>query len=111
MVGWDSGRLAMILAVLEARCGIPFAGLDVYLNVAGGMKISEPAADLDENALPVEEPASAAEATPVEKALEAAPMAMPRRSPVPPASDHPRATPDPLAPSDSATPDAPSSSL
>jgi DNA repair protein RadA/Sms len=36
----------MILAVLEARVGIPFAGLDVYLNVAGGMKISEPAADL-----------------------------------------------------------------
>jgi DNA repair protein RadA/Sms len=36
----------MILAVLEARCGIPFAGLDVYLNVAGGIKISEPAADL-----------------------------------------------------------------
>ena len=36
----------MILAVLESRCGIPFAGLDVYLNVAGGMKISEPAADL-----------------------------------------------------------------
>jgi len=46
VVGWDSGRLAMILAVLEARCGIPFAGLDVYLNVAGGLKISEPAADL-----------------------------------------------------------------
>ncbi|MGJ8545151.1 MAG: DNA repair protein RadA [Sulfitobacter sp.] len=46
VVGWDSGRLAMILAVLEARCGIPFAGLDVYLNVAGGMKVSEPAADL-----------------------------------------------------------------
>ena len=46
VVGWDSARLAMILAVLEARCGIPFAGLDVYLNVAGGMKISEPAADL-----------------------------------------------------------------
>jgi DNA repair protein RadA/Sms len=45
-VGWDGGRLAMILAVLEARCGIPFTGLDVYLNVAGGMKISEPAADL-----------------------------------------------------------------
>ncbi len=36
----------MILAVLEARCGIPFAGLDVYLNVAGGLKIAEPAADL-----------------------------------------------------------------
>jgi DNA repair protein RadA/Sms len=34
------------LAVLEARCGIPFAGLDVYLNVAGGMKVTEPAADL-----------------------------------------------------------------
>ncbi len=46
VVGWDSARLAMILAVLEARCGIPFAGLDVYLNVAGGMKIQEPAADL-----------------------------------------------------------------
>jgi DNA repair protein RadA/Sms len=46
VVGWDSGRLAMILAVLESRCGIPFAGLDVYLNVAGGMKITEPAADL-----------------------------------------------------------------
>lgn len=46
VLGWDGGRLAMILAVLEARCGIPFAGLDVYLNVAGGMKISEPAADL-----------------------------------------------------------------
>ena len=46
VVGWDAGRLAMILAVLEARCGIPFTGLDVYLNVAGGMRISEPAADL-----------------------------------------------------------------
>ena len=46
VVGWDGGRLAMILAVLEARCGIPFAGLDVYLNVAGGLKVSEPAADL-----------------------------------------------------------------
>jgi len=46
VVGWDSARLSMILAVLEARCGIPFAGMDVYLNVAGGIKISEPAADL-----------------------------------------------------------------
>ncbi|MFW2543565.1 DNA repair protein RadA [Primorskyibacter sp. 2E107] len=46
VVGWDGSRLAMILAVLESRCGIPFTGLDVYLNVAGGMKISEPAADL-----------------------------------------------------------------
>jgi len=46
VVGWDGSRLAMILAVLEARCGIPFAGLDVYLNVAGGLRITEPAADL-----------------------------------------------------------------
>ena len=46
VVGWDGGRLAMVLAVLEARCAIPFAGLDVYLNVAGGLKIAEPAADL-----------------------------------------------------------------
>ncbi|MEX2455533.1 MAG: DNA repair protein RadA [Rhodospirillaceae bacterium] len=46
VVGWDSGRLAMVLAVLEARCGISLAGRDVYLNVAGGLRISEPAADL-----------------------------------------------------------------
>ncbi len=46
VVGWDGGRLAMILAVLESRCAVPFAGLDVYLNVAGGLKVSEPAADL-----------------------------------------------------------------
>jgi len=46
VIGWDSGRLAMVLAVLEARCGISFSGLDVYLNIAGGMRISEPAADL-----------------------------------------------------------------
>ncbi|MCF6445339.1 DNA repair protein RadA [Nereida sp. MMG025] len=46
VVGWDGGRLAMILAVLEARAGVPFIGLDVYLNVAGGMRVSEPAADL-----------------------------------------------------------------
>ncbi|MEQ9261212.1 MAG: DNA repair protein RadA [Roseovarius sp.] len=46
VVGWDGARLAMVLAVLEARCGIPFTGLDVYLNVAGGIRISEPAADL-----------------------------------------------------------------
>ncbi len=36
----------MILAVLESRCGVPFTGLDVYLNVAGGLRISEPGADL-----------------------------------------------------------------
>ncbi len=46
VVGWDSGRLAMILAVLEARCGMNFSNHDVYLNIAGGLKISEPAADL-----------------------------------------------------------------
>ncbi len=46
VLGWDAGRLAMILAVLEARAGIGFGGMDVYLNVAGGLKISEPAADL-----------------------------------------------------------------
>ena len=46
VVGWDGGRLAMILAVLESRCGVPFTGLDVYLNVAGGLRITEPAADL-----------------------------------------------------------------
>ena len=45
-VGWDSGRLAMILAVLEARCGISFATAEVYLNVAGGYRLSDPAADL-----------------------------------------------------------------
>ena len=46
VVGWDASRLAMILAVLEARCGVSLAGHDVYLNVAGGLRISEPAADL-----------------------------------------------------------------
>ncbi len=46
VVGWDSGRLAMIMAVLDARCGFTTAGSDVYLNVAGGLKVSEPAADL-----------------------------------------------------------------
>ena len=46
VVGWDGSRLSMILAVLEARCGIPFAGLDVYMNVAGGLRVTEPAADL-----------------------------------------------------------------
>jgi DNA repair protein RadA/Sms len=45
-VGWDSGRLAMILAVLEARCGISFAAVEVYLNVAGGYRLTDPAADL-----------------------------------------------------------------
>ncbi len=46
VVGWDSGRLAMILAVLDARAGLGISAQDVYLNVAGGLKVSEPAADL-----------------------------------------------------------------
>lgn len=46
VVGWDSGRLAMVLAVLDARCGLSFGAHDVYLNVAGGLRIGEPAADL-----------------------------------------------------------------
>ncbi len=46
VVGLDGGRLSTILAVLEARCGIPFTGLDVFLNVAGGMRVNDPAADL-----------------------------------------------------------------
>jgi DNA repair protein RadA/Sms len=46
VVGWDSSRLSMLLAVLEARTGMSFAGQDVYLNVAGGLRINEPAADL-----------------------------------------------------------------
>jgi len=45
-VGWDSGRLAMILAVLEARCGLSFSTAEVYLNVAGGYRVTDPAADL-----------------------------------------------------------------
>jgi DNA repair protein RadA/Sms len=46
VIGWDSSRLAMVLAVLETRAGLVFANHDVYLNVAGGLRISEPAADL-----------------------------------------------------------------
>jgi DNA repair protein RadA/Sms len=46
VVGWDSNRLSMLLAVLDARCGVSLAHHDVYLNVAGGLRISEPAADL-----------------------------------------------------------------
>ncbi|MEO0398840.1 MAG: DNA repair protein RadA [Pseudomonadota bacterium] len=46
VVGWDSARLSMLLAVLDARCGLNFAKHDVFLNVAGGLRIGEPAADL-----------------------------------------------------------------
>ena len=46
VVGWDGNRLAMLLAVLEARCGLVMSTRDVYLNVAGGLRVQEPAADL-----------------------------------------------------------------
>ena len=46
VVGWDNGRMAMLLAVLEARCGLNFSSAEVYLNVAGGYRLSDPAADL-----------------------------------------------------------------
>jgi DNA repair protein RadA/Sms len=46
VVGWDSTRLAMILAVLDARCGLSVGANDIYLNIAGGLRIVEPAADL-----------------------------------------------------------------
>ena len=46
VVGWDPNRLAMLIAVLEARCGVRLGAHDVYLNVAGGLRLNEPAADL-----------------------------------------------------------------
>ncbi len=46
VVGWDISRLSMILAVLEAKCSLTFSNLDIYLNIAGGIKTSDPAADL-----------------------------------------------------------------
>ena len=46
VVGWDQNRLSMVIAVLEAHCGVRLSGHDVYLNVAGGLRIMEPAADL-----------------------------------------------------------------
>jgi len=46
VVGWDQNRLSMVLAVLEAHCGVRLSSHDVYLNVAGGLRIQEPAADL-----------------------------------------------------------------
>ncbi len=46
VIGWDSSRLAMVLAVLEAHCGVRLGDCEVYLNVAGGLRIAEPAADL-----------------------------------------------------------------
>jgi DNA repair protein RadA/Sms len=46
VIGWDSARLSMVLAVLETRCGVRIGANDIYLNVAGGLKVNEPAADL-----------------------------------------------------------------
>ena len=46
VIGWDGGRLPMLLAVLEARGGLRLDATDVYLNIAGGLRVSEPAADL-----------------------------------------------------------------
>jgi DNA repair protein RadA/Sms len=46
VVGWDQSRLSMVIAVLEAHCGVRLGTHDVYLNVAGGLRINEPAADL-----------------------------------------------------------------
>ncbi|MEE4200596.1 DNA repair protein RadA [Erythrobacter sp.] len=46
VVGWDNGRLAMLLAVLESRCGLNFSSAEVYLNIAGGYRLSDPGADL-----------------------------------------------------------------
>ncbi|MBS0639673.1 MAG: DNA repair protein RadA [Proteobacteria bacterium] len=46
VVGWESGRLSMLLAVLESRAGLRLNQTDVYLNIAGGLKVNEPAADL-----------------------------------------------------------------
>ena len=46
VLGWDQNRLAMIVAVLETRCGISLSGHDIFLNIAGGIRIAEPAADV-----------------------------------------------------------------
>ena len=46
VIGWDGGRLPMLLAVLEARGGMRLSATDVYLNIAGGLRVNEPAADL-----------------------------------------------------------------
>jgi len=46
VVGWDTSRLAMVIAVLEAHAGLRFGQHDIYLTIAGGLRVSEPAADL-----------------------------------------------------------------
>ena len=45
-IGFDFNRLSMLIAVLSRRCRLNFSNKEVYLNIAGGLKISEPAADL-----------------------------------------------------------------
>src|SRR5437763_253916 len=45
-IGIDQSRLSLLLAVLEKRAGLALAGDDVYVNIAGGMNVEEPAADL-----------------------------------------------------------------
>ena len=44
--GFDYNRMSMLLAVLEKRCGYYFSSLDAYVNVIGGLRLDEPAADL-----------------------------------------------------------------
>ena len=46
VVGWEPNRLAMVLAVLESHGGLKLGPFDIYLNVAGGLRVAEPAADL-----------------------------------------------------------------
>jgi DNA repair protein RadA/Sms len=46
VIGWDPNRLAMIVAVLETRCGVRLSGHDIFLNIAGGIRVAEPAADM-----------------------------------------------------------------
>jgi len=50
VVGWDQNRLAMLIAVLDTRCGLKVGAGDVYLNIAGGLRVAEPGADLAEAA-------------------------------------------------------------
>jgi DNA repair protein RadA/Sms len=45
-IGIDHNRVSLLLAVLEKRAGLSLAGDDVYVNIAGGMSVEEPAADL-----------------------------------------------------------------
>ena len=65
VIGWDGARLPMLLAVLEARGGLRLAATDVYLNIAGGLRVSEPGADLAVAAALV----SAATATPTDAGM------------------------------------------